>query len=229
MRLWLLLLVAALQACATTATHRTARYDPTAAWDAVGVDDDGCEGADDDRCLTPACTPAGCGLYLCEDVAPGRVVRARGVSAVPPPANSQRNWGDVQALPGEALPVMTFQWYRDEELPSQKEFERRLDEWRKRPHERHHIFPQALADYFSSKGINVHDWVLVLDAGVHARLHRQADKGPWNTDWKEWRKRTRWKARKHEHFEFASYLIQKYNLWGLPLTYWQTLPPLPPP
>jgi hypothetical protein len=32
------------------------------------------------------------------------------------------------------------------------------------------------------------------------------------------------------HFEFGSYLIKKYNLWGMPATYWQTfeLPPLPP-
>ncbi|QSQ26768.1 TIGR02269 family lipoprotein [Pyxidicoccus parkwayensis] len=229
MRLCLLLLVAALQACATTAAHSTATYDSATVWDAAGVNDDECESSDDDRCLVSACTPVGCGLYRCEDLAPGRIVRARGVSAVRPPADGQRNWGNAQALPGDALPVMTLQWYRDEELPSQKEFERRLDEWRKRPHERHHVFPQALADYFRDKGINVHDWVMVIDAGVHARLHREADRGPWNTEWKEWRKRTRWKARKHEHFESASYLIQKYNLWGLPVTYWQTLPPLPPP
>jgi uncharacterized lipoprotein (TIGR02269 family) len=225
---WLLLVLAGLQACATTPGHAD-MYGSTATWEAADASDGECEDADDDRCLTPACTAGGCGLYRCEDLAPGRIVRTRGVAAVRPPANSQRNWGSSQELPGDALPVMVFQWHRPEELPSQKEFERRLDEWRKRPHERHHIFPQALTDYFTDKGINVHEWVLVIDAGVHARLHREADRGPWNTEWKEWRKRTRWKASKREHFDFASYLIQKYNLWGLPITYWQTLPPLPSP
>lgn len=228
MRLWLLLLVATLPSCATTAAHEDV-YDPTAAWDTADVNDDECEDSGDDRCLTPACTPAGCGLYRCEDLAPGRIVRTRGVSAVRPPANSQRNWGNSQVLPGDALPVMVFQWYRPEELPSQQEFRRRLDEWRKRPHERHHIFPQAFQAYFASRGINVHDWVMVIDAGVHARLHKEKERGPWNTEWKAWRKKTKGIAEKHEHFEQAAYMIARYNLWGLPITYWQTLPPLPPP
>lgn len=229
MRLWLLLLIAALQACATTAPRDTAAYDPTAAWDAADLNDDECEDSDGDRCLAPACTPAGCGLYRCEDLAPGRIVRTRGVSAVRPPANSERYWGSSQALPGDALPVLVFPWHRPEELPSQQEFQRRLDEWRKRPHERHHIFPQALRGYFTSRGINVHDWVMVIDAQVHARLHREKDRGPWNTEWKAWLQATKGNAKKHQHFEQASYMIAKYNLWGLPLTYWQTLPPLPPP
>lgn len=152
---WLLLLVAALSACASAQAEK-GLYDPTATWDAADTADGDCGDNDDARCLVPACTPAGCGLYRCEDLAQGRIVQARGVSAVRPPANSQRNWGCSQAIPGAALPVMVFQWRRPEELPSQREFERRLAEWRKRPHERHHIFPQAYADYFKSKGINVH-------------------------------------------------------------------------
>jgi hypothetical protein len=33
-----------------------------------------------------------------------------------------------------------------------------------------------------------------------------------------------------EHFAQASLMIQRYNLWGLPITYWQRfdLPPAPP-
>ena len=71
--------------------------------------------------------------------------------------------------------------------------------------------------------------MLAIDAKEHARLHRLKDRGPWNTEWKAWREKTGDAAEKPEHFEQASYMIQKYNLWGLPLTYWQTLPPLPPP
>ncbi|MFP2908614.1 TIGR02269 family lipoprotein [Pyxidicoccus sp. 3LFB2] len=215
MRLSLLLLVAALQACATTTAQDAATGAAADVWDSAGQNE--CNGEDEGECLTATCTPAGCGIYRCEDLVPGRIVRTRGVPAMPPPANSQRNWGNSQPLPGDAHPVMVFQWYRPEELPSQQEFQRRLDEWRTRPHERHHIFPQALQQYFASRGINVHDWVLVIDAQVHARLHKEKDRGPWNTEWK------------HQHFEQASYMIARHNLWGLPLTYWQTLPPLPPP
>jgi uncharacterized lipoprotein (TIGR02269 family) len=226
---WLLLLLAALQACATTPAHGDL-YDPTATWDAADSDDDEREDTDDDRCLVPACTPAGCGLYRCEDLEPGRIVRTRGVSAVRPPANSQRNWGSAQALPGDALPVMVFRWYRPEELPSHKETARRLALWRDRPHERHHIFPQAFASHFKFKHINIHEWTLVIDAAEHARVHRLADRGPWNTEWSTWIGREGKKATKAQHFEFASYLLKKYNLWGMPATYWQTfeLPPLPP-
>ncbi len=118
---WLLLFVAVLVACASTPAHEEL-YDPTATWDVAGTADDECGDTDDDRCLMPACTPAGCGLYRCEDLAPGRIVRTRGVAVRPPP-DSQRNRGSSQALPGDALPVLVFQWYRDEELPSQGEFE----------------------------------------------------------------------------------------------------------
>lgn len=226
---WLLLLVAALQACATTPAHDDL-YDPIATWDATDSDDDACADADDDRCLTPACTPAGCGLYRCEDLEPGRIIRTRGVSAVRPPANSQRNWGNSQALPGDALPVFVFQWYRPEELPSQKETARRLDLWRQRPHERHHIFPQAFEGHFNAKGINIHQWTLVVDAAEHARIHRLKNRGPWNTEWRTWLDLHWPEVTKAMFFEFASYLLQKYNLWGMPATYWQTfeLPPLPP-
>jgi uncharacterized lipoprotein (TIGR02269 family) len=229
MRLWLLLLVGALQACATTA-HTTTTYVPTAAWDAADHSEEECGDAEEDECLTPACTPSGCGLYRCEDLEPIRIVRARGAAAMRPPADGQRNRGGSQALPGAALPVLVFQWYRPEELPSQKETARRLALWRQRPHERHHIFPQAFKGHFKRKGINIHQWTLVLDAAEHARVHRLKDRGPWNTEWSAWITLHGITATKAMHFEFASYLIQKYNLWGMPATYWQTfeLPPLPP-
>jgi uncharacterized lipoprotein (TIGR02269 family) len=230
MRLGLLLLVAALQACATTAARDATTYIPTAAWEAAHHNEEECEDAEEDACVTPACTAAGCGLYRCEDLAPGRIIQARGASAVRPPANSQRYWGDSQVLPGDAQPVFIFQWYRPEEPPSQKEAARRLELWRQRPHERHHIFPQAHEGYFVARGINIHEWTLVLDAAEHARVHRLKDRGPWNTEWKAWLQLHWPEVTKAVLFEFASYLIRKHNLWGMPATYWQPfeLPPLPP-
>jgi hypothetical protein len=131
----------------------------------------------------------------------------------------------------KAEPVLVFHWYRPEDLPSQQEERRRYAAWRKRPKERHHIFPQALQRYFTSRGINIHEWTLVMDAAEHARIHKEADRGPWNTEWKDWIQRTGGQATKPMHFEHASFLIRKYNLFGIPATYWQTveLPPLPPP
>ncbi|WP_426731742.1 SitA6 family polymorphic toxin lipoprotein [Myxococcus faecalis] len=182
--------------------------------------------------LVPACTDDVCGLFVLEDLTrpDPRVVYTRGAAAAvrPPQSSPQRNWGRPQNLPPE--PVMVFHWYAPDELPSETAFRERLDEWRRRPHERHHIFPQAFAGYFRSKGINVHEWTLMMDAQVHAQLHREAERGPWNTEWKEWRTRTQGRATKAEHFEQASRMIQRYKLFGLPMTYWQgwSIPPSPP-
>ncbi|MFP2927767.1 TIGR02269 family lipoprotein [Pyxidicoccus sp. 3LG] len=234
MRLLLLLLVAALQACASTTNHDGLTYSPTEEWEDTDAEDD-CDDSDDDVCLLPVCSGEACALFRCDDLEPERLAHGRTPSLVRPPArppSSRRNRGAPQHLPAE--PVLVFHFYgtgSEEELPSQAEARRRFAAWRQRPKERHHLFPQAFKKYFKSKGINVHDWVLIIDAKEHARLHNQAERGPWNTEWKEWRKKTQGKARQAEHFEQASYMINKYGLWGLPITYWQTftLPPLPPP
>jgi hypothetical protein len=129
--------------------------------------------------------------------------------------------------------VRVFHFYgtgSQEELPSQAEARRRFAAWMRRPKERHHIFPQAFESHFKFKGINIHQWTLLMDAAEHAKVHRLKDRGPWNTEWAAWITLKGKQATKAMHFEFASYLLQKYNLWGLPVTYWQTftLPPLPP-
>ncbi len=233
-RLLLLLLVGALAACASTSNQEELTYSPAEEWEDTDAEDD-CNDSDEDVCLMPACSADSCALYRCEDLDSERLAQGRGAAPMRPPVpapSSRRYRGARQGLPAE--PVMVFRLYgtgSPEELPSQAEARRHFAAWRKRPKERHHIFPQAFKEYFWSKGINVHDWVLIIDAQDHARLHNQAERGPWNTEWKAWRTKTRGRARKSEHFEQASYMINKYNLWGLPITCWQTftLPPLPPP
>jgi uncharacterized lipoprotein (TIGR02269 family) len=204
-------------------------YSPAPAWAEVGDRGD-CEGAEADPCLAPACVGDICALYRCEDLTPGRVVRTRGSLPVRPPPDSQRYWGNAQVLPGGGEPVLIIQWYRPEELPSQQQARRILEAGRQRPKERHHIFPRAFQPYFLSRDINIHDWVLVIDAKEHARIHHGPKGGPWNADWQAWIREKQFVATKEEHFDQASLMIQRYNLWGLPITYWQRfeLPAAPP-
>jgi hypothetical protein len=149
---------------------------------------------------------------------------------VRPPSGGQRYWGDPWILQRNAEPVLVFRWYRPEELPSQQQARRILEAWRQRPKERHHIFPQALKGYFTNKGINIHEWVLLLDAKVHSRIHHGPNGGPWNADWRKWIDQRGSQLPPEAHFEYASLMIQRYNLWGLPGTYWQRfeLPAAPP-
>nr|WP_233611966.1 DUF2380 domain-containing protein [Corallococcus sp. AB045] len=69
------------------------------------------------------------------------------------------------------------------------------------------------------------------DAEVHKRIHREADRGPWNTEWLAFRERTLGRATKPMHFEQASLMIQRFDLFGLTMTYWQgvDLAPIPEP
>lgn len=225
-------LVGLLCACAasTPEIESGVASSPVAAWahaDARGE----CGDAGEDHCLAPACTEAGCALYRCEDfVVRGQVVRTRGSLPVRPPLDSQRYWGDPWILRRNAEPVLVFHWYRLEELPSQQQARRILEAWRQRPKERHHIFPQALKGYFASKNINIHEWVLLLDAKEHSRIHHGPNGGPWNADWREWIAEKGRRLPTEAHFEYASLMIQRYNLWGLPGTYWQRfeLPSAPP-
>ena len=104
-----------------------------------------------------------------------------------------------------------------------------MDQWASRPKERHHIFPQAFARHFKDKGIEIHKYVVVIDADVHARIHRGAAGGPWNADWFRFIQDRGELAKEPAYMEQASAMIQKYGLFGLTVTYWQqvNLPPRP--
>ncbi|MCY1032898.1 TIGR02269 family lipoprotein [Corallococcus sp. BB11-1] len=217
----MLLLVAMLHGCAAdTASHSTA---PSTEWQAAEAQD--CEDAPEGPCLAPLCEGGVCGLYRCDAVAPGSIVRTRGGAPVfiAPRGTARRNWGSAQDLPGKSLPVPVFRWHPKEPLPSELKRRRAMEEWASRPKERHHIFPQALKPYFQSKGIHVHDYVIAIDAELHKRIHRDANGAPWNEEWRQFRRTTRGTASKPAHFEHASLLIQKYGLFGLTMTYWQSI------
>ncbi|RKH20826.1 TIGR02269 family lipoprotein [Corallococcus sp. CA047B] len=229
MRAWWLFCVVVLGGCASVSEVSS----PTQEWSRTDASQE-CEASDEDQCLTQVCEEEVCALFRCEDLAPERVVRTRGAAPVAPVfvapgSGPQRTWGSAQGVPGDAVPVMVFRWHPREKLPSELRREKAREEWAKRPKERHHIFPQAHAKHFQEKRIEIHKYVLAIDAEVHARIHRGEKGGPWNKDWKVFIDREGFDATVPRHFEHASWMIQKYGLFGLPLTYWQQvdLAPIP--
>ncbi|WP_227026742.1 TIGR02269 family lipoprotein [Corallococcus soli] len=219
-RVWPLMMLALwVGGCATTPSSRWASG--TELPGKTHVD----EGHDEDACLALHCARDTCGLYADQDPASpqGRVVHTFSGAPAPitPRGSAQRHWGSAQELPGNSLPVFVFRWHPREPLPSEVKRRQAMEEWASRPKERHHIFPQAMKAYFQSKGINVHDYVIAIDAEVHRRIHREADSGPWNTEWMAFRERTRGRATKLMHFDQASWMIQRFDIFGLTMTYWQ--------
>lgn len=232
MRLLLILLCGWWLGCTTTAGSQ-ALAPSAVAWEAAAKDSRECADNGEDLCVSPVCSDAGCALYRCEELLPGRIIRTLAGATPPvliaPGSGAQRTWGSAQGLPGDTLPVMVFRWHRREKLPSELQRQRAFEEWARRPKERHHIFPQALQDYFARKGINVHDYVIAIDAEVHARIHRGKNGGPWNAEWRAFIEHTLGEAQKHEHFEHAGMLIQKFFLVGYTMTYWQRVDLTPVP
>ncbi|RYZ38399.1 MAG: TIGR02269 family lipoprotein [Myxococcaceae bacterium] len=228
MRAWWLWVVVLLCGCASVPSslaQEWARADE-AAWE--------CEARDEDQCLTHVCEDGVCALFRCEDLDPNRVVRTRGAAAVAPVfvapgSGPQRTWGSAQGVPGDAVPVMVFRWHPREKLPSELRREKAREEWAKRPKERHHIFPQAFKTHFQDMGIEIHQYVLAVDSEVHARIHRGERGGPWNGDWDAFIRKQREPILRHKYFEHASWMIQKYGLFGLTMTYWQQVELLPMP
>ncbi|MBN9680833.1 MULTISPECIES: SitA6 family polymorphic toxin lipoprotein [unclassified Corallococcus] len=224
------LLVGLLWSCASTSSAPA--FSPEALWAEAGTGSE-CADGDEDQCLAPWCVDGTCALFRCEDLEPGRVVRTRSALVPPvfvaPGSGPQRTWGSAQGLPGDATPVMVFRWYPREKLPSEVKRQKAMEDWAKRPKERHHIFPQAFKNHFVTKGIDIHQYVIAIDADLHKRIHRGANGGPWNQDWQAFIDGQGRTGNQEMHFDYATLMIQKYGLFGLTMTYWQLvdLSPVP--
>jgi uncharacterized lipoprotein (TIGR02269 family) len=108
-------------------------------------------------------------------------------------------------------PVFVVRWHNHPApvLPSQRSLS--LERM-----ERHHIFPQAsdLAEYFGQRGINIHDYTLLIPRKVHLRLHSGGPRGgQWNAEWRHWT-RGRETAGPEEIWRQAIKLIVQYDLTG---------------
>ncbi|RKH94093.1 TIGR02269 family lipoprotein [Corallococcus sp. AB004] len=222
MRRWALGFIAGVLGCASSGTPPVGA--PLQVWARAEVGQ-GCEPDAEDRCVATLCTGTECALFFCEDLASSGIVRTRATAPVfvAPGGTAQRNWGSAQGLPGDRQPVMVFRWYPQERLPSEVRRQQAMEEWARRPKEKHHLFPQQYTAYFLSKGINVHDYVMAIDKDLHARIHRGPDGAPWNGEWRMFFSRTYGRATKPQHFEQASKMIQQFGLFGLTMTYWQSI------
>lgn len=193
------------------------------------------EACEDTRSLIFLCGQEACAFYRCRDVVPGRIMRTfSGAPVAPPPLRApgpgaMRYWGSAQGLPRDARPVFIIPWYNDKPqhlLPALSEQQRKdAEALAKRPRARHHIFPQEFKEWFKRKGINVHEWTLVLFSEDHDRIHRGASGGPWNAAWRQYKKENE-DAAKEDIWRYAGELIHRFELYGPTRSYWRELPAL---
>jgi uncharacterized lipoprotein (TIGR02269 family) len=183
MRLWVLLLAVLVTACASTDVTRQR-------WEAA----EECDDPEADRCTVLLCGVEACALYSCEDVDPGGIVRAQAVAPVRPPAaptarpfatpaNRQRYWGSMQGLPDNAEPIFIIPWNESSEAYAAR-LKKEMEDSPKRTWVKHHVFPQAMKEWFTDRGVNIHEWTLVLDKQIHEKIHYGANGGPWNAAWR---------------------------------------------
>lgn len=226
MWLWAL---GALFACATT---------PFSELESGGAGDEGQavsfqEACAEESSLLALCDGAQCGLYRCQEVMEhvlvGRVVPTRGVALTLPGAQgAQRYWGSAQDLPQDTRPVLIIPWdHKPPLLPSQLAMLEEAAKERSKPHERHHIFPRAFREWFSKQGINIDEFVILLEVGKHRSIHLGKNGGPWNEAWRRFILQHLAGAPKEEIYRYAGQLIYEFELFGPVLPYWKQPPPLP--
>jgi uncharacterized lipoprotein (TIGR02269 family) len=226
-RMWNLgLVVALLAGCVASGPAGTAR----AKAPEVPPSEDVC--AQEDGCLTLVCGEDACAFYPCEEVVryAGTIVQTRGV---PGPVNASpawRFWGAPQGLPRSLEPVFIIPWKhhdRKELLPSQRKLLAEWEERLKRPHEKHHIFPQEFKSWFEVQGISIHHYRVLVDKELHDRIHRGPSGGPWNAAWREFIL-THQRATQEEIWAYAWELCVKLGIYGPILPYYRKFEPLPP-
>ena len=225
MRAWILLLISLLTACASTNVSQQQ-------WEAAEAAAEECDDPGADRCTLFICGVGACALYSCEDVDPGRLVRAQAVAPIrppapapgvarpfPTPANPRRYWGSMQGLPEDAEPIFIIPW-NETSAEYAARLKREMEELPRRTWVRHHVFPQAFKKWFTRQGINIHEWTLVLDKQVHEKIHRGANGGPWNAEWRRYIDDNPLAKRQAIHL-FATQMIFRFDLSGPVVPYYE--------
>ncbi|MCP3136483.1 SitA6 family polymorphic toxin lipoprotein [Pyxidicoccus xibeiensis] len=231
MKAWTLLLCGLLVAgCAST--------NPTLQrWQAAEAETGECDAPGADRCTLFLCGVEACALYFCEDVDPSRIVRAQALAPVRPPArppprqaarplpvpvNPQRYRGSMHGLPEGAEPIFIIPWNETSE-EYEARLRKELEDSPKRTWVKHHVFPRAFKAWFNSRGINIHEWTLVLDKQVHQNIHRGEAGGPWNAEWNHYILNNIDAPRQAIHL-FAVQLIFRFELSGPVVPYYSKKP-----
>lgn len=142
---------------------------------------------------------------------------------------AQRTWGSAQDLPTDTQPVFIIPWrHRPPLLPSQIQALKEAEAERRKPHEKHHIFPQAFRRWFWRKKIRVDEYTIPLEVTKHRSIHRGANGGPWNDAWDKFIKKNDDAPPEAIH-RFAGQLIYEFELFGPVIPYRKQLPqPMPP-
>jgi uncharacterized lipoprotein (TIGR02269 family) len=221
----------ALAACATTSSS---------GGESAGHEDEGElvsfeEACSEDSSLLALCSGKHCGVYRCREVmqhlSVGQVVRTWGEAEplAEVGVGAQRYWGSAQEWPWDSRPVFIIPWgAKPPLLPSQQKLLEEQAVERKRPHERHHLFPRAFRGWFTEKGIDIDEYVMPLEVEKHRGIHRGANGGPWNAAWRKFIEKKRDSASREEIYRYAGQLIYEFELFGPVLPYWKQPPALPP-
>jgi uncharacterized lipoprotein (TIGR02269 family) len=193
-------------------------------------DPSSCDDVYADQCVVLACDGDECGIFGCEDLdleafAQAPLGHGAELARFPRPPfrgpGPQRNWRRT-GLREDARPRVTVHFrYRHGILPAFPWLEGKLV--------KHHLFPQAqqFRAWFTERGINIHEWTMLLPAEVHLRIHRGADGGPWNAAWRQF-----YEANQHrvvpreELFRKAFELAFRFDIVGPIMPYYS--PVLPP-
>jgi uncharacterized lipoprotein (TIGR02269 family) len=226
---WVLLAIAALAACATAPNIQSEGAGCEEAAEAVSFE----EACADDSSLLALCAGERCGLYRCREVmqhlTAGRVVRTWAEVAPLPEVQggAQRYWGSAQEFPWDSRPVLIIPWdVKPPLLPSQQ---KQLDDAakeRSKPREKHHIFPRAFREWFTRQGIDIDEYVILLEVQKHRSIHRGERGGPWNEAWRTFIEKNLKGAPKEQIFRYAGQLIYEFELFGPVVPYWKQPPPL---
>lgn len=84
--------------------------------------------------------------------------------------------------------------------------------------QKHHIFPQAedLAAWFKRRGINIHQYTLLIPEHVHRRIHAGGPRGGlWNEAWREFMAANHDREPPREEiYRHAGMLIFRFELNG---------------
>jgi uncharacterized lipoprotein (TIGR02269 family) len=223
-----LLLLCCLLAAACASTNSLQQY-----WEDAEATAEECDAPSKDRCTLFLCGVEACALYFCEDVDPGRIVRAQAVAPVRPPVqgnarayptqtNPQRYWGSMEGLPEDAEPIFIIPWNETSEAYAAR-LRKELEDSPKRTWVKHHVFPRAFKDWFTFRGVDIHEWTLVLDKQVHENIHRGERGGPWNAEWRHFIRYNQLANRQDIHL-FAVQMIFRFDLSGPVVPYYSRKP-----
>jgi uncharacterized lipoprotein (TIGR02269 family) len=124
------------------------------------------------------------------------VVLTRGPmpQALRPPVvgNPSRWWGRTLAAPTSVEPIFEIPWHNwkvREQLTQQRKHTLGCM-LPPEPLEKHHIFPQQekLAAWFKIKGIDIHEFTILLPRSFHRWLHGGGPEGgQWNEAWRQFK------------------------------------------